>query len=250
MARAFLNLRYNVPERTEAFTRGLERLGYSVVNIDGVAASARPKTQADILVTWNRHVDGGIAADRFESQGNRVLVAENATWGNGFQGEHWYTVARRYHNLSGCFFVGGNERWDALDVQLQPFRLPSGYPETVVLASRGIGPARTRQPAGWLVDAKRMAHPARVRPHPGKGEHVMALEHDLSKAWCVLTWGSGAAVLALMWGCSVLSGLPGWIGEQDNTEEGRLAMFRRLAWAQWRLKEIRNGECFARLLGD
>ena len=51
-----------------------------------------------------------------------------------------------------------------------------------------------------------------------------------------------------MWGIPVESHMPNWIGAQDNTEAGRLAMFRRLAWAQWQLSEIATGEPFRRLL--
>lgn len=64
----------------------------------------------------------------------------------------------------------------------------------------------------------------------------------------MVTWGSGAAVKALMWGIKVESHYPEWIGQQDNTDEGRLAMFRRLAWAQWELSEIASGEAFEWLL--
>ena len=64
----------------------------------------------------------------------------------------------------------------------------------------------------------------------------------------VVTWGSGAAIKALQMGIRVHSDMPHWIGEQDNTTEGRLAMFRRLAWAQWTLEEIASGLPFERLL--
>jgi hypothetical protein len=64
----------------------------------------------------------------------------------------------------------------------------------------------------------------------------------------VVTWGSGAAIKALQWGIPVVSEMPDWIGEQDNTDAGRLEMFRRLAWAQWTMEEIAHGEPFARLL--
>jgi hypothetical protein len=63
-----------------------------------------------------------------------------------------------------------------------------------------------------------------------------------------VTWGSGAAIKALMMGVSVISEMPRWIGWQDNTEAGRLGMFRALAWAQWELHEIESGEAFAHLL--
>lgn len=42
--------------------------------------------------------------------------------------------------------------------------------------------------------------------------------------------------------------MPKWCGEQDNTDEGRLSMFERLSWAQWRHEEIAAGVPFAWLL--
>ena len=76
----------------------------------------------------------------------------------------------------------------------------------------------------------------------------MPLADDLKQCGKVVTWGSGAAIQALMMGIPVISEMPDWIGKQDNTEAGRLDMLRRLAWAQWRLPEIASGEPFVRLL--
>jgi len=42
--------------------------------------------------------------------------------------------------------------------------------------------------------------------------------------------------------------MPFWIGQQDNTDAGRLSMLRILAWAQWELHELATGEPFLRLL--
>ena len=81
----------------------------------------------------------------------------------------------------------------------------------------------------------------RIRKHPG-ARPCKPLEDDLAQASKVVTWGSGAAIKALMWGIRVESHMPNWIGEQDNTDDGRLAMLRRLAWAQWRIAEIESGE--------
>lgn len=236
--RAWLNLRHNVPERTAAFTQGLERLGFTVVHGHTTQPGER-----DVFVTWNRIREGRLAADAFESRGLHVLVTENASWGNGFVGQRWYTLARGHHNTSGCFPVGDATRWDALGVELLPWRTGG---ETVVLPSRGIGPPGRAMPIGWGEDAARRFK-ARLRPHPGRGEGVPLVD-DLAAAGRVVTWGSGAAILALMWGIPVTSEMPRWIGEQGNTDAGRLAMFRRLAWAQWRLEELATGEPFARLL--
>ena len=54
----------------------------------------------------------------------------------------------------------------------------------------------------------------------------------------------GGGVKALLMGIPVVSGMTGWVAEQDNTEEGRLAMFRRLAWSHWTLEEIARGDPF------
>jgi hypothetical protein len=238
MKRAFLNLRHAVPERWAAFSRGLERLGYTVV--EGV--TTKPG-EHDILCSWNLVQEGRIAAQAFESRGRPVLVAENSSWGNGFQGGHWYTLCRGRHNTVGTFPVGGPERWDALNVELAPWR-PGG--ETVIVPSRGIGPPGVAMPFRWAERALK-AYGGRIRPHPGTGPCV-PLQDDLARAGRVVTWGSGAAVLALMWGIPVVSEMPGWIAKCDPTDESRLTMFRKLAWSQFRISEIGSGYAFERLL--
>lgn len=235
---AWLNLRHAVPERWDAFARGLRRIGYIVQT----GVTLKPH-DGDILVTWNRIREGGTAAMAFENQGHNVIVAENASWGNDFLGRRWYTLGWAYHNERGTFLDGGSERWDRLRVELQPWRTRGGR---VILPSRGIGAVGHAMPPAWVVNAQRR-YGGRVRPHPGQGPCV-SLEDDLCGAGDVVTWGSGAAIRALMWGLPVTSEMPNWIGEQDNTDRGRLAMVRALAWAQWELKEIADGEPFMRLL--
>lgn len=236
--KAWLNLRHAVPERWQAFSRGLERLGYSVQQ----GVTSRPGA-GDILVTWNRIRDGNQAAGVFESRGLPVLVTENASWGNDFAGARWYFLARNYHNRADGFYIGDADRWDSLGIPLQPFRR---HGETVILPQRGIGPQGVAMPTGWTERALNR-YGGRVRQHPGT-RPAKPLEADLAQAGRVVTWGSGAAIKALLWGIPVISEMPGWIGEQDNTDAGRLAMFRRLAWAQWRLSEFESGEALDWLL--
>lgn len=233
--RAWLNLRYTVPERRAVFTEGLQRIGFKVV--DGLTMTP---DAGDILVTWNRIHQGDSAAREFEARGLPVLVTENASWGNEFAGKQWYTLSKRYHNVSSGFEIGSPSRWDRLGVDLEDFRDEAG--ETVVLPSRGIGPACMRMPASWPRSQR-----GRIRAHPGRSVS-MPLREDLARASTVITWGSGAAIKALIWGIRVESHMPNWIGEQDNTDAGRLAMFRRLAWAQWTLEELSTGEPMRRLL--
>jgi hypothetical protein len=238
MKRAFLNLRLTKPDRVEMFTRGLMLNGYKV--IPGVTMNPGPQ---DLLVTWNRIGTGASAARAFETAGRPVLVTENATWGNGFAGLRWYHIARNRHNTAGMFPVGGPGRWDALGVGLDPWRTEG---ETVILAQRGIGSPPTKMPQEWPQQAL-ARHGGRIRRHPGT-KPAKALEADLASAGRVVTWGSGAALWALMHGIPVVSEMPNWIGEQDNTDAGRLAMLRRLAWAQWTHEEIADGLPFRRLL--
>ena len=229
-----------MPVRVEAFARGLRLNGYKV--IAGITTTPGPQ---DILVTWNRIGIGAGAARAFEAAGRPVLVAENASWGNEFSGQRWYHLARSRHNTAGMFPVGGPERWDALGMDLAPWRTEG---ETVILAQRGIGSPPTRMPQGWPQQAQ-ARHGGRIRLHPGT-RTAKALQDDLATAGRVVTWGSGAALQALRMGIPVMSEMPDWIGEQDNTDAGRLAMFRRLAWAQWRLDDIASGEAFEWLLSS
>jgi hypothetical protein len=198
----------------------------------------------DVLVTWNRVGIGQHSASVFEKAGLPVIVTENAAWGNDFAGGRWHTLARNRHNTAGMFPIGDDSRWDSLGINLAEWRTGG---ETVILPQRGIGSPPTAMPARW-VDKAQQRHKGRIRAHPGVRDCV-PIETDLADCSHVVTWGSGAAIKALLMGIPVTSYMPDWIGEQDNTDAGRLAMFRRLAWAQWQLSEIESGEPFARLIG-
>lgn len=235
MKRVWLNLRLSLPERVRLFADGFRLHGYEVCH--GLTLS--PK-EGDVLCSWNLIGTAQGAAERFQAAGCRVLVTENAAWGNSFAGDRWLTIARDRHNTAGKFPVGGPERWDSLGVELMPWRPEGG--EVVGLPQRGIGPPGTAMPAGF-----RLPGCTRIRPHPGRNA-AKPLAEDLAKASRVVTWGSGAAVQALMWGIQVESHMPQWIAAQDNTDAGRLEMFRRLAWAQFRWAEIESGRAMEALL--
>lgn len=226
-----------MPARSAAVIAGLQRLGYSVEPAQNVIPGPR-----DILVTWNRIREGHPLAKLFEREGCKVLVMENATWGNDFLARHWYTLGLGYHNRDDSAPYGGPERWAALGFPLEPWR--DGHTETVILPQRGIGPPAVAMPLDWPAKALRR-YGGRVRTHPGQKTNVKPLHVDLRNASRVITWGSGAAVKALMWGIPVVSEMPQWIGAQDNTYAGRLRMLQRLAWAQWELKEFEDGSAFA-----
>lgn len=253
--KAFLALRSGVHYRREAFANGLERLGYSVVH----GLPLKPGKD-DVLVIWNRYGDSARAAERFESAGRPVFVAENGYLGNDFAGGRWYALSLNQHNGAGFWKVGGPERWDSLGKTLPPWRCTGS--EVVILPQRGIGPRGVAMPLEWpqrtLERLRKYGFPVRIRPHPGIGPCVPLLE-DLADAKAVVTWGSGAALKALMAGVPTFADMPGWIGSGASLpvldlinaryqRHGRTAMFRRLAWAMWRLDEIANGAAFAWLL--
>lgn len=238
---AWLNLRHSVPEREAAFVKGLTHCGYKVQS--GLPTRIGPR---DIFVTWNRIRDGHSCAARFEAEGNRVFVTENALWGNDFAGRRWYGLFPDYHNIlpRAPLPVDAN-RFNRLDVELSPWRQEG---ETIILAQRGIGAPVTAMPIDWPRRALKR-YGGRVRAHPGRyPEQATPLDSDLRKIGKVVTWSSGAAIRALELGIPVTSEMPRFIGEQNNTDAGRLAMFRQLGMYQWTLEEIAAGEPFARLI--
>ena len=236
--KAYLNLRYAHGGRSALFKAGLKALGYKVE----VGLTTAPKP-GDIFVTWNR-IGAADNIDRiFEREGNTVLVAENASWGNSFAGKYWYHISNGLHNTAGRFNYYGADRFSGLKVDLAPWR-KSG--ETVILPQRGIGSKPVSMPPNFVKIAKK-DHGGRVRNHPGMRDHL-PLEQDLLNCGKVVTWGSGAAIKALMMGIPVESYYENWIGKQDNTDEGRVEMFNRLAWAQWDHDEIKSGKAFQCLL--
>jgi hypothetical protein len=232
---AYLNLRYMDDLRAQLFRAGLASLGFEVVH--GLCNT--PK-RGDLFVTWNRIGSADYCAQVFQATGCAVIVTENASWGNQFAGASWYHMALNYHNTAGSFPIGAHSRWDELGIFLQPFRT---FGETVVLPQRGIGSPPTAMPRGWVNGQQ-----GRIRVHPGQREDLKPIEQDLAHAGKVVTWGSGAAIKALIMGIPVHSDMPNWIGQQNNTDAGRLAMFRRLAWAQFKHEEIANGFAFRHLL--
>jgi hypothetical protein len=126
-----------------------------------------------------------------------------------------------------------------------------------VLLQRSIGEEGVAMPRNWPdTIAKKLKkltnRPIRIRKHPGKDKtQPPTLEDDLKGAWAAVTWGSGAALKAIIAGVPVFHELAGWIGagaattvlDIENPWMGdRLPMLRRMAWGQWTWDELRSGE--------
>jgi hypothetical protein len=249
---AWLGIRAGPEYRSSTFRAGLERVGFAVQAT--VRCVPRP---GDVVILWNRYGANDRLASDCERRGIRVLVCENGYLGASMPGRPTYAISIGRHNGGGRWVVGGPERWDRLGIELHPWRPAGG--ETVILAQRGIGSPGVAMPLAW---ARTVAHLGRVRKSTGYKEHT-PLEHDLRAASNVVTWASGAAIRALLWGIPVAHAMPSWIGApaammlppgarslppRRTDDDARLAMFRRLAWAQWNIDEIATGEPFARLL--
>lgn len=241
-------LRTDIVYRRDIFDRGLRAAGYSLTD-----EHHKPKKD-DMLVIWNRYGRFHEMACRYEQAGAHVVVVENGYLGKSWMGDEWFAMALGRHNGAGSWVASGPERWDELNVPMEPWRSASGPP--VVLAQRGIGQEGVRMEMNWPAIAQRMYPGSRVRHHPGKSTAFAPLEQDLSNASFAITWASGAALKALLMGVPVVYGFPEWIGASacsmvpNRPVHGdRLSMFRTLIWAQWRAREIATGLPFKVLCG-
>jgi hypothetical protein len=236
--------------RREAFASGLAKAGYSVT------FDHRKPNPGDVLVIWNRYAHYDRLAKAFEAARASVLVVENGWVGD----QKHFAIARSHHNGAGTWVVGTEDRWSALDLALKPWRRDGEH--ILVLPQRGIGEDGVAMPAGWAASAyarlrQRTRRPIRVRPHPGREPHP-PLDPDFENCWAAVTWGSGAAIHAIVAGIPVFHELPKWIGGRaasfgiDRLEEpfldDRRPMLERLAWAQWNEAEVAAGEPFRWLL--
>ncbi len=256
MRRAWSLIRTEPHYRREAFDAGLQRLGYQVIS--GPPADPRP---GDVVLVWNRMAAGQRAAVIAERAGATVLVAENGYLGADREGRQLYALAIGHHNGRGRWPEGGAERWDALGLTVEPWRSDGAH--VLVLAQRGIGEPGIAAPKDWArktvnLLARLTRRPVIVREHPGRLAAPRPLAEHLAGCWCAVTWSSGAGLKALVAGIPVIHGLSGWIGAAAAGSDlaaieapvmpDRLPMLRRLAWAQWTVGELANGEAFDRLL--
>lgn len=251
---ATILLRQEPEYRLAAFEAGLQKCGYQILH-----KSPRRISAADVLVIWNRYQMTEQVANRFEANGATVLVVENGWVGSDRHRRPYYAVARHHHNGAGSWEIGPEDRLADLTVNLHDWRTSGEH--ILVLPQRGIGPPGVKMPTGWPSDImrrlpKKTDRPIRMRPHPGKERPP--LEPDFQNCWAAVTWGSGAAMHAIVAGVPVFHEMEKWIGAPaavfgiDNLEApflgDRLPMLRRLAWHQWSTNEIQSGEPFKWLL--
>ena len=250
--------------RTEPHYRhGAFRAGLSAAGYDVCSGSPLGILRGDVLCVWNRYGHIEQIADRFEAEGGTVLVAENGYVKGRHDGGDYYALAIHGHNGSGRWHVGGTERWNALGVELKPWRTEGK--NILVAPNRTFGMRGTVMPANWAEDVaqrlrKMTRREVRIRHHPGNNAPAVPLERDLRDAWAVVIWASSVGVKALIDGIPVICEAPYWIckgaaaqtwdamHEAHDWTAARLAALQRLAWAQWTVQEIGTGEPFRHLL--
>lgn len=253
MMRALCLIREALVYRRSTFIAGLRAAGYATVD------KLNEPDANDVLVIWNRYGANDALASKFERVGARVVVVENGYLGKSWLGDRWFAMSLCQHAGGGKWTKATGDRWDRLNVSLAPWR--DGGKESVILAQRGIGSPSVRSPNNWAQNVQARIG-GRIRAHPGKDAPTVNLEDDLRDASCVVTWASTAALVALMLGVPVWYEYPHWIGgqaarpladfgqEPKRSDEARLAMFRRLIWAMWRIDEIKDGTAFRTVLGS
>ena len=250
--------RREIHYRHEAFSSGLQEAGFDVRG----APPASVK-RGDCLLIWNRYMQWHDLASRFEAGGGTVVVAENGYVGPGgvspvhMEPRSVYALARSYHNDAEVVPEGSGERWDALGVDLRPWRASGGH--VLVCPNRSFGTPGRFMPSDWGEAvcrrlAKLTRREVRLRLHPGNNKPRKDLAEDLAGAWAVVIWSSSAGVHALVAGIPVICEAGHWIckgaaGKLDQVEAPpmpeRRPAFEQLARAQFSLQEIANGHAFS-----
>lgn len=249
--RAILLVRRLPAYRHDVFSHALRKVGFTVS--DSPIADPTPD---DILVIWNRYGTGARQADLFERVGAPVLVVENGHLPMR-DTKKTFAIALNHHLGGGYWPKPKYSRYELLDIDLRPWR--ERGKTILVLPQRGIGHPRVAMPKDWPTRvAQRLSkiavRPVYVRKHPEllKEKDRVPLEHDLSRAWCAVTWASSAAIKALVAGIPVFHEFPQWIAgpscalgisninhaDPVQLMGGRVEMLSNLAWAQWSVEEV------------
>ncbi len=262
MSRAWVVLKPQPWYRKEAFCKGLAAAGYEV--LERSPDRGRP---GDLLVQWNRYSSNAAIASRFESEGGRVLIAENgylnadgsapkfSVHPGGPKPSDHYAIGIGFHNDAERVLPGGPERWAKLGIELKPWRTDGEH--ILVAPNRSFGvPERTMHP-DWAQRtaaalAKQTRRQVRIREHPGNNAPRRALSEDLKNCWAVFVWSSSVAVHALA------AGIPTYIEAPFQILKGasasgpvdapvmpeRLPHFERMACGQFTCAELESGEPF------
>jgi hypothetical protein len=256
--KAYLGIRDQPHYRHDAFVAGLKAAGHEVMRGTPLKPDA-----ATLFVNWNRYGSGHEVACAVERAGGKVLIAENAYLKGRKDGGDYIALARSYHNDAAVIAQGSAERWAALGVELQPWRIDGGH--ILVCPNRPFGVPGRIMPPHWADEVaarlrKLTQREVRVRPHPGNHAPRKPLTDDLAGAWACVIWSSSAGVASLVAGVPVFQCAPRWIcteaaslnldmiGDPAMDDDRRLGALHTVAAAQWTTAEIASGRAFTGLL--
>lgn len=257
---AYCLIRREPPYRHTAFYDGLVAAGYQVSLHD-----PRYPKAGDVLVIWNRSGTFETMAKGFEAGGGTVVVVENGYVGVDEDKRMLYAMALRGHNGQGSWVAADNQRWNDLNIPIQPWRDYGAGKYILVCPNRQIGPKLMRQPGDFVDQVYALLKhnnrlPIRVRPHPGNWQvrpPAIPLSEDLREAECTVIWSSSAGVHSLIAGVPVVCMAPEWICKLATSNHPshtirndvlRRTSLEKLAWAQWTVREIQSGKAFRWLL--
>lgn len=263
----WLTLRHEPPYRSDAFANGFERLGFKVQMKFPGPRDVRPE---DVVVTWNLNPRYRPAEEAALRAGAALIVAENGYIPKLGSTDHYYALARNGHNGSGMWFVGAEDRWTPLGRTIKPWvSRPDGY--ILIADQRGIGSELMKCPRPFYetvapkierifakIDRKKIPQ-IKLREHPGRHVAKRSLMEDLNGARAVVTWASNVANEALLEGIPTFRVAPYHVNEAalpdltllpNPPQPDRLAAFKKVAWAQWSLREIEDASAFRSLLRD
>ena len=139
--------------RCEAVSAGLRACGYDVRQGEKQGPVIQP---GDVVVTWNLH--NRVAADwgaRAKSRGAHLIVAEEGYTRRLRTKAKSFAMALDGHNGSGRWFPGDASRWEALGLQIDPWRPAHSDDYVLICASRGMGSELMREPQGWAMKMAR-----------------------------------------------------------------------------------------------
>jgi hypothetical protein len=254
---AYVGIRAQPHYRREAFAAGMRACGYDVR-----FGPPQRYEKGTVFVSWNRYEQNHPICSRIEQAGGVALIAENGFIKGPLDGGSYYALAIGGHNGSGRWHVGGSDRWNALGIELKPWRTVGEH--ILVAPNRSFGMPGMAMPPDWARDVEKRLRkvtdkPIRVRQHPGRTAPAVPLERDLESAWACVIWASSVGVKALIAGVPVICEAPHWICEgaagrtldievEQPCMRDRLQTLQSLAWAQWSVEELASGEPFRRLL--
>lgn len=236
--------------RLESFIFGLKNVGYTV----SLERPTKKIAPTDVLVIWNRYTVNHALALKFETVGATVLVVENGYIGTDENKNQLYAISKSYHNGFGEWYIGDDDRFKHLNIDLKPWRQDGNH--ILVCAQRGIGVSPVAMPISWVRDIvpkirRHTKRPIIVRLHPEDSNDKTPLQDHLNNCWAVVIWTSTTGVKSLISGIPTFYTASKWILSDASTSDlsrlddppllDRYSALHKLSWAQWTIKEIETG---------